>query len=361
MFIFPEWLEFNAADMFDSAWTWFERVFGWIFTAFRTVLLWMFDIVTTILTQTPWWVWIIALALIYVFSYLQKKDIIQKKYWGGLLAVFVILLWTSYFNRVLNNPTFDIAFLDFLKLFLTRDNTVTPWWIYVVLVFLAAFHLDNWKLATVLAAMVFLIGAFGMWDQMTRTLSIIMIGVVLSFFIGLPLGILMAKIDVVEKILKPILDMMQTIPSFVYLIPAVMVFGTGRVAATFATLIYAIPPLIRLTYLGITNINEEVIEAGQSFGSTSMQMLFKIEIPQSLSTIATGLNQTTMMAVAMVVIAALVGAGGLGQEVITATNQIRIGQGFVGGFSIVFIAIILDRLMQALAKKMELAEGDMDG
>ncbi len=361
MFIFPEWLQFDAAGMFDSAWTWFERVFSWLFTAFRFVLLWMFDIMNTILTQTPWWIWIIALAFLYGFAYLKKRGVVERKGWGWLGAIVVVLLWTSYFNRVLNNPGFDIAFLDFLKSILTRDNTVTPWWIYVLLVFLAAFHLDGWKLGLGLGVMMMLIGSFGMWDEMTRTLSIIMIGVVLSFFIGLPMGILMAKFNLVEQILKPVLDTMQTIPSFVYLIPAVMVFGTGRVAATFATLIYAIPPLIRLTYLGITNIDEEVIEAGKSFGSTPMQMLFKVEIPQSLSTIATGLNQTTMMAVAMVVIAAMVGAGGLGQVVMTATNQIRIGAGFAGGFSIVFIAIILDRLMQALAQKLEHAEGDLDG
>jgi len=361
MFIFPEWLQFEAGNMFDSMWTWFEQTFQWLFSFLRIVLLTFFDVVTTILTQTPWWVWIIAIGVIYLFSFLHKANKVEYKGWGFLVSIGIILLWVVYYLQVLNNPGFDIAFLEFMKNFLTRDNTVTPWWIYVVIVFLSAYHLENWKLALGLSIMVVLIGSFGMWDQMTRTLSIIMISVVLSFMIGLPVGILMAKIDVVEKILKPILDMMQTIPSFVYLIPAVMVFGQGRVPATFATLIYAIPPLIRLTYLGITNIDEEVIEAGHSFGSTSMQMLFKIEIPQSLSTIATGLNQTTMMAVAMVVIAAMIGAGGLGQEVMTATNQIRIGQGFVGGFSIVFVAIILDRLMQGLAKKFEIQEGDLDG
>lgn len=361
MYIFPEWLQFNAGDMFDSAWTWFEITFQWLFTILRIVLLWFFDIVTTVLTQTPWWVWILALGVIYLFHFLHKAEKVNYKGWGFLGAMGIILLWSSYYLYVLSNPSFDIEFLNFLKNILTRENTVTPWWIYVIIVFLSAYHLENWKLAIGLSIMVVLIGSFGMWDQMTRTLSIIIISVVLSFMIGLPVGILMAKVSSVEKIIKPILDMMQTIPSFVYLIPAVMVFGQGRVPATFATLIYAIPPLIRLTYLGITNIDEEVIEAGHSFGSTPMQMLFKIEIPQSLATIATGLNQTTMMAVAMVVIAAMIGAGGLGQEVMTATNQIRIGQGFVGGFSIVFVAIILDRLMQGLAKKFELQEGDLDG
>ena len=137
-----------------------------------------------------------------------------------------------------------------------------------------------------------------------------------------------------------------------------MLFSIGRVPATFATIIYAVPPLIRLTYLGIVNVDKEMIEAGQAFGSTPRQLLFKVQIPQALSTIATGLNQTTMMAVSMVVIASMVGAGGLGSIIMTATQQIAVGDAFVGGFAIVFLAIILDRLLQGVTQKIEATRGE---
>jgi glycine betaine/proline transport system permease protein len=164
--------------------------------------------------------------------------------------------------------------------------------------------------------------------------------------VGLPLGIAMSKNQRTEKFLKPILDGMQTMPSFVYLIPAVMLFGLGRVPAVFATTIYAVPPLIRLTYLGITNVDAEVIEAGKSFGSTARQMLLKIELPQALPTIMTGVNQTTMMAMAMVVISSMIGAEGIGSEVLVSIRRLEVGRGFQAGFAIVFLAIVLDRLLQ---------------
>jgi glycine betaine/proline transport system permease protein len=195
---------------------------------------------------------------------------------------------------------------------------------------------------------------------MIYTLAIILISVFISFIVGMPTGILMAKFKTFAATLKPILDMMQTLPSFVYLIPALMLLGIGRVPAVFATTIYAVPPLIRLTYLGISNVQEEVREAGQAFGSTPLQLLFKIELPQALSTIAAGVNQTTMMAVAMVVISSMIGAQGLGQEVLVAIRQIEVGDGFVAGLSVVFLAIILDRVLQGVANKFDQTEG-LDG
>ncbi len=233
---------------------------------------------------------------------------------------------------------------------------IIPWWLYVVLLFVAGWKLYNLKTGIVLSLMLFSIGLFGLWQLMIYTLVIVLISVVVSILIGLPLGILMAKSSLTEKVLKPILDAMQTMPSFVYLIPAVMLFGLGRVPAVFATTIYAVPPLIRLTYLGIHNVHNEVIEAGLSFGSTPMQMLVKIQLPQSLSTIMTGINQTTMMAMAMVVIASMIGAGGIGSEVLVAIRRLEVGRGFQAGIAIVFLAIILDRVLQGFVKHFEQGE-----
>jgi len=237
---------------------------------------------------------------------------------------------------------------------------IVPWWLYLILLVLAGWKLYRLRTGFVLALMLFLIGSFDLWDEMIYTLSIIVISVIISLIIGIPMGILMAKSKRLESILKPILDGMQTMPSFVYLIPALMLLGIGRVPAVFATTIYAVPPLIRLTFLGIKNVNAEVVEAGKSFGSTPMQMLFKIELPQALSTIATGVNQTTMMAVSMVVIASMIGAQGIGQVVLVSIRQIDVGQGFVAGLAVVFLAIILDRLLQGIANKFDQQEG-LDG
>jgi len=245
---------------------------------------------------------------------------------------------------------------DFVKLiFNTTEDMMNfiPWFVYVLFVFYLGYKLYNYKSAIALSGMMFLIGVFGLWSEMIYTLVIVLISVLVSVLIGLPTGITMAKSKKVEKVLKPILDGMQTMPSFVYLIPAVMLFGLGNVPAVFATTIYAVPPLIRLTYLGITSVDKEVIEAGLSFGSTPRQMLFKIEIPQSLPTIMTGVNQTTMMAMAMVVISSMIGAKGIGNEVLVAINSLKIGDGIQAGLAIVFLAIVLDRLLQGFVGSLE--------
>lgn len=252
------------------------------------------------------------------------------------------------------------GFFDFLTLIISNMFDIVelglnyfPWWLMVLAVGYAGYKLYTWKMGVLLAAMLFAIGMFGLWQIMIYTLAIVIISVLVSVLAGIPLGIIMAKSGHVEAILKPILDAMQTMPSFVYLIPAVMLFGFGRVPAVFATTIYAIPPLIRLTYLGISNVDEEVVEAGKSFGSTPKQMLFKIELPQSLSTIMTGVNQTTMMAMAMVVISSMIGAEGIGEEVLIAIRRLEVGSGFQAGFAIVFLAIILDRLLQGFANSFD--------
>lgn len=228
-----------------------------------------------------------------------------------------------------------------------------PWWIIIGGMFYIGWKLYNLKTAIVLTSMLFAIGLFGLWDMMLYTLVIVIIAVLVSTIIGLPTGILMAKVPVMKKIMMPILDAMQTMPSFVYLLPAIMFFGLGKVPAIIATTTYAIPPLIRLTYLGISNVDYEVIEAGLSFGSTAKQMLLKIEFPQALPSIMTGINQTTMMAMSMVVISSMIGAKGIGGEVLVSIRRLEVGQGFQAGLGIVFLAILLDRTLQGAANRLK--------
>jgi len=233
---------------------------------------------------------------------------------------------------------------------------IIPWWLMLIALFYAGYKLYSLKMATALSLMLLSIGFFGLWDMMLYTLAIVIISVLVSLVLGLPLGIFMAKSDRTKRIVMPILDAMQTMPSFVYLLPAVMLFGFGKVPAVFATTTYALPPLIRLTYLGISNVDKEVIEAGLSFGSTPKQMLMKIELPQALSTIMTGVNQTTMMAMAMVVISSMIGAEGIGEQVLISIRRLEVGQGFQAGLGIVFLAIILDRVLQGFANKLKETE-----
>lgn len=271
---------------------------------------------------------------------------------------------SEYIDIVVDWILDKFSFLfDFIKTVIEETFDLTemvlsfiPWWAYIILVFIAGYKLYSIRSAIGLSLMLFAIGMFGLWDMMIYTLVIVLLSVFVSLIIGIPTGILMAKSGRAERILKPILDGMQTMPSFVYLIPAVMIFSLGRVPAVFASTIYALPPLIRLTYLGISNVDKEVVEAGKAFGSTPFQMLVKIEFPQALSTIMTGVNQTTMMAMAMVVISSMIGAEGIGQEVMLSIRRLEVGRGFQAGFAIVFLAIILDRILQGFVKKFERGE-----
>ncbi len=191
----------------------------------------------------------------------------------------------------------------------------------------------------------------GLWEATMQTLALVTTATLLSLIIGIPVGIWAAKNDIVDAIVRPILDFMQTMPAFVYLIPAVVLFGLGEVPGVIATFIFATPPCVRLTNLGIRQVSEEAVEAAQSFGSTPRQLLFKVELPMALPTILAGINQTVLLALSMVVIAALIGAGGLGDPVVEGISQLRIGIGFEGGLAIVILAIFLDRITQAIGEK----------
>ena len=186
------------------------------------------------------------------------------------------------------------------------------------------------------------------------TVAIMIVAVLISILVGIPLGVIGAKSELADTIMRPVLDAMQTMPSFVYLVPGIMLFGLGNVAAILATVLYAIPPCIRLTNLGIRQVDESVVEAGKSFGSNNLQLLLKIQIPMAIPTIMAGINQTVMMALAMSTIAAMVGAGGLGTEVLRAMGQLREGEAVVAGFAIVILAIMIDRISQGYIDKKTL-------
>ncbi len=244
----------------------------------------------------------------------------------------------------------------FILLYIERFLLWLPWIVIIVLVGVVAWRVMRlWWAGLVMAALLVLIGSFGYWDLAMMTVAIITASVVISLVLGIPTGILMARSNLVESLLKPLLDAMQTMPSFVYLIPALMFFGLGKVPAVFATIIYAMPPVIRLTNLGIRQVSQSVVEAAQAFGSSSRQILFEVQLPLAIPSIMVGINQTTMMALAMVVIASMIGARGLGLEVLLAINRIEVGRGFEAGLCIVLLAIIIDRITHAMAARQQYA------
>ena len=225
-----------------------------------------------------------------------------------------------------------------------------PWWIVILAFGLLAWRVARWRVAIFVVLGLFFMGTLGVWDRAMETLALIATAVLISVAFAVPMGIWAARSDTVEKTLRPILDAMQTMPAFVYLIPAIMFFGIGKVPGVIATVIFAMPPGVRLTNLGIRQVPVDVVEAGKAFGSTSRQLLFKIQIPMAIPTIMAGVNQTIMMALSMAVIGAIIGAGGLGYEVYHGISRIDVGRGFIGGISIVIIAMILDRLTGAVGK-----------
>lgn len=211
-----------------------------------------------------------------------------------------------------------------------------------------AWYISGYGVGAFTLVGMFLIEGMGLWPETMDTLALIFTAVIIALLIGIPIGIWASKNDVVEKTVRPILDFMQTMPAFVYLIPAVLFFQLGKVPGVVATLVFATPPAVRLTNLGIRQVPEEVKEAALAFGSNPRQMLFKVELPVALPTILAGVNQTIMLALSMVVIASLIGAGGLGQPVLVGIQQLNIGLGFEGGIAIVILAIFLDRITQSL-------------
>jgi glycine betaine/proline transport system permease protein len=211
-----------------------------------------------------------------------------------------------------------------------------------------AWKVSGIRLAVFTLASLVLIGLLGFWEDTMITLAMVFSSVLFCTIVGVPLGIFAGRNDRFESFIRPVLDGMQTTPPFVYLVPMVMLFSIGNVAGVLATIMFSLPPIIRLTALGIRQVHPELVEAALAFGATGSQVLFKVQIPLAMPTIMAGLNQTIMMALSMVVIAALIGAGGLGAPVVLGLNTMDIGLATIGGLSIVLIAIVLDRITQSL-------------
>jgi len=253
------------------------------------------------------------------------------------------------------------AFFDPVLFFLVRFEKIminTPWPIIIIIICgLAWVGSRSWKLVLGTAISFFLIGYFGMWKDCMATVAIITVCVIICMAVGIPMGILMARSSRVEKTMLPILDMMQTIPSFVYLIPILMLLGIGKVPGLIAICIYAVPPIIRLTNLGIREVDKETIEASEAFGATKIQKLRTVQIPLALPTVFAGVNQTIMMALAMVVIASMIGVKGLGVPILRAVMNQYLALGLFNGLAIVAIAIIFDRISQEYGRRIQKHRG----
>lgn len=249
------------------------------------------------------------------------------------------------------------SFFDPLQYFLVQSErflTQTPWPIVLLGIAAIAWVASrNWKVVAGTVITLLIIGYFDMWTDTMKTVSMILVCTILAITVGIPLGILMAKANWAQRIMNPILDVMQTMPSFVYLIPVVMLLGIGKVPGLMAVVVYAIPPIIRLTNLGIRMVDPDMIEAADAFGSSGWQRLRNVQMPLALPTIMAGINQTIMMALAMVVIASMIGVQGLGQPVLKAINNQYFTLGVFNGLAIVGIAIIFDRVSQAYGKRLQ--------
>jgi len=228
---------------------------------------------------------------------------------------------------------------------------IPPWLLITIFALVAWYLTKDKKLGLFTLLGLLLIWNLGLWGATISTISLVLLATIIAVSLGIPLGILAALYEGFYRIIMPILDFMQTMPAFVYLIPAIPFFGLGPVAAAFATVVFAMPPAIRLTSLGIRQVPKELIEAADAFGSTKMQKLFKLQLPLATPTIMAGVNQTIMLSLSMVVIAAMIGAGGLGGEVWKAIQRLKTGMGFEAGLGVVIVAIILDRITQKIAGK----------
>ena len=248
--------------------------------------------------------------------------------------------------------------LLFFLVWLEKLLITTPWPIIILVIcILAWFGSRSWKLVVGSAIAFILIGYFGMWNDCMATVAIITVCTIICIAVGIPIGVVMSKSDRAEKAIVPVLDMMQTIPSFVYLVPILMLLGIGKVPGLIAVCIYALPPVVRLTNLGIREVDKETLEACDSYGATPFQKLTTVQIPLSLPTIFAGVNQTIMMALAMVVIASMIGVKGLGVPILRAISNQYLALGLLNGLAIVALAIIFDRITQEYGRRIQKHRG----
>ncbi len=256
--------------------------------------------------------------------------------------------------------SFEQAFepLQQALIFAERVLIATPWpLVLVASAALAWWASRSWRLALGAVLTLALIGTLGMWQDTLATVSMIVVSTVLAVCIGLPLGVAMARSDRLQRLLTPLLDVMQTMPSFVYLIPVVMLLGIGRVPGLMAVVVYALPPMVRLTSLGIRGVDADVLEASQAFGASRWQRLLGVQLPLALPTLMAGVNQTIMMALSMVVVASMIGVQGLGQPVLKAISNQYFALGLLNGLAIVGIAVLFDRISQAFGLRLQRHRG----
>lgn len=259
--------------------------------------------------------------------------------------------WLRVHASFIFNPIRD--FINFtVELFIKIFSIFPPLLFIVIIAFLAYYLTKKLKGITIFSILsLLLIWNLGYWDDMIITLSIVVTSALIAIIIGVPLGIWTSKSQRVEKVIMPLLDFMQTMPAFVYLIPAVSFFGIGMAPGVISSVIFAMPPAVRMTNLGIKEVPNDLVEAADSFGSTPRQKLFELELPMAKPSIMAGINQTLMLTLSMVVVASMIGAPGLGNVIYTSVSRNDVGVGFASGIAIVILAVILDRLTQALSKK----------
>jgi len=276
---------------------------------------------------------------------------IPLRKWTNTFVDWLVANYGDFFRSITDTLLYVLVQVE-------RFLNWLPWWSVVLLIGLLVWHASGKRLAPaiVLAALLTVVGTFDLWPQMVTTLAIMIVATTATVAIGIPIGIAMARSDRLKRVLQPLLDGMQTMPSFVYLVPVVMFFGLGNVAAIFATFVYAVPPVIRLTDLGLRLVDEEVVEAADSFGASERQVLWWVRIPLAVPTIMAGINQTIMMALAMVVVASMIGARGLGQEVLRSLQRGDVGLGLEAGLAIVILAIIMDRVTAGYGRRMDNTE-----
>jgi glycine betaine/proline transport system permease protein len=272
------------------------------------------------------------------------EQLIPLDEWVQALVDWLVLNYRDYF-QIIKKPI-ELC-LESLEWFFS----VLPPWLIILLFAVAAWRFAGKRVTLFTILTFFLVGYLGLWEDTMTTLSMVLSSVFFCAIVGIPLGIMSGRSDRFEMLLRPCLDAMQTTPAFVYLVPVVMLFSIGTVSGILATIVFALPPIIRLTSLGIRQVHPELVEAALAFGATPFQVLRKVQFPLAMPSVMAGLNQTLMMALSMVVIAALIGAGGLGNPVVQGLNTLEIGLATIGGLSIVLLAMVLDRITQGFSKK----------
>jgi glycine betaine/proline transport system permease protein len=277
---------------------------------------------------------------------------------GGLImnSIFLHLSIADWVNDVVQSfvtrygdsfHNLSLMLLRYLLVPLEGALRATPAWLILLAVGVVTWNATRrLGIAGFFVLLLYAIGCFGLWEKLMETLALMLVATILSVVLGVPLGIFTSRSALLRRVLLPVLDIMQTLPSFVYLIPVLMLFGLGKVPAILATIIYALPPLIRLTDLGIRHVDADVVEAARAFGTTRWQLLMNVQLPLARPSIMAGINQTTMMALSMVVIASMIGARGLGEDVLAGIQTLDVGKGTQAGIAIVILAIVIDRISQ---------------